>query len=321
MKEDIYISYPMTNYVEIMSSVAEQLTTTWQGNHFIVPPDIGNGIVEAYNFEGFSIALSIFQIHKTAVVERIYSSLEDYFVFDYALAGPVDSAKAEINKNFTQLLYGFNITTPSTVSQVAHTAGGKNQQLAILVNKTWLESFLEKELPPILQKPNEPLMILRVLKKDLMNSLNLLVNSSHKMRYRKQYLYGKCIEILATSLDEFYEENLELEQAPFHPEDVQVILQVAEFISTHIEQHLTIGMLSQKFNMNRDKLQNLFKSIFGRTIADYTRYIRMTRAILELKKGKSVSEVGYQMGYSNLSHFSKAFRKVHNINPSEVGKT
>lgn len=320
MEEDIYISYPMTDYVEIMQSIAGQLNTTWQHNHFIVPATIGKGVIEAYNFEGFSIALSIFQTHKKAVVKRSHSPLQDYFVFDYSLAGPVDTAISEINKNFNQFLYTFNITTPSTVSQVTHIAGGKNQQFAILVNKTWLETFLERELPDILQNPNEPLMILSSLKREMLYSLELLVHSDYKMRNRKQYLYAKSLEILATTLDDLYDNKGEYEQAPFHPEDIQSILQTAAFISENIEEHFTIQALSKRFNMNRDKLQIIFKSIYGKTIADYTRFVRMNQAILELKQGKSVSEVGYQLGYSNLSHFSKAFKKVHGINPSQFKK-
>ncbi|WP_155897788.1 helix-turn-helix domain-containing protein, partial [Bacteroides pyogenes] len=31
----------------------------------------------------------------------------------------------------------------------------------------------------------------------------------------------------------------------------------------------------------------------------------------------SVSEVGYKVGYANLSHFTEAFRKYHRIKPKQ----
>lgn len=314
------VSYSMTNYIEIAQSLAQQMEIPWEGNQFIIPPRLGKGMVEAYHYEEFSVSMSLFQLLPQITVRREYSPLQNFLIFDYTLAGLTDSAHTDTNENFTQLLYNFSVSTPSTISKVTHTAGGSNQQFAILVNKTWLESFLEKELPAILQNPNEPLMILSSLKKEMLGELSLLIHSKSNMKNRKQYLYGKSLTILANTLDVLYEEEREYPPSAFHPEDTNTILQVAEHITEHIEQHVTIEELSQKFNINRDKLQNLFKTIFGKTIADYARLVRMNKALSELKLGKTVSEVGYQMGYSNLSHFSKAFRKVHGFNPSEVNK-
>jgi AraC-like DNA-binding protein len=74
--------------------------------------------------------------------------------------------------------------------------------------------------------------------------------------------------------------------------------------------------LSQIAAMSETKLKQLFKQTFGTTIYAYFQQARMEEAAFLLKKGKrSVAEVGYEMGFSNLSHFSRLFEKHYGLNP------
>lgn len=68
------------------------------------------------------------------------------------------------------------------------------------------------------------------------------------------------------------------EKQKYHPKDVQTILQLENHIREHISEHLTIEQLSQEFSINRDKLQNIFKSVYGKTIKEHTQQIRMNIA-------------------------------------------
>jgi len=74
--------------------------------------------------------------------------------------------------------------------------------------------------------------------------------------------------------------------------------------------------LSQIAGMSETKLKQLFKQTFGTTIYNYFQQARMEEAAFLLKKGKrSVAEVGYEMGFSNLSHFSRLFEKHYGLSP------
>jgi AraC-like DNA-binding protein len=68
--------------------------------------------------------------------------------------------------------------------------------------------------------------------------------------------------------------------------------------------------------MSESKLKQLFKQTFGSTVYNYYQQARMEEAAFLLKQGKrSVAEVGYEMGFSNLSHFSRLFEKHYGQNP------
>ena len=84
----------------------------------------------------------------------------------------------------------------------------------------------------------------------------------------------------------------------------------------------TITQLAKQAALSPSKLKKQFKDVFGLPIYEHFQKVRMTRAReLLLEGGRSVKEVGMELGYSNLSNFSLAFRKVFDTLPSVVGRS
>lgn len=98
--------------------------------------------------------------------------------------------------------------------------------------------------------------------------------------------------------------------------DVKTIYQVKDKILAHIDHPPKLEELAKFSGMSESKLKRLFKQIFGKNIYDYYQSFRMTEAAYLLKeKGLSVSETGYQLGFSNLSHFARVFEKYIGLKP------
>lgn len=77
-----------------------------------------------------------------------------------------------------------------------------------------------------------------------------------------------------------------------------------------------IKELALAAHMSPTKLKRLFKQIFGDSIFSYYQQFRMQEAALLLMAEKlSVSAVGYRMGFTNLSHFSRIFKAHIGMNP------
>ncbi len=87
--------------------------------------------------------------------------------------------------------------------------------------------------------------------------------------------------------------------------------------------HLTpkIAELSAEFGMGQSKMTKLFKQVFNRTMYKYVQKAKIIKAkdLLNSKK-YTVSEAGYMVGYSNMTHFAKAFKKYYKVNPGEYLK-
>lgn len=90
-------------------------------------------------------------------------------------------------------------------------------------------------------------------------------------------------------------------------------------IEQSIDQPHTIKELSRKVAMNECYLKKGFKAITGKTIHEYQQTLRIAQAKTLLQQhGRSVTDVANTLGYSSISHFSTAFKKVTGMKPCEL---
>lgn len=81
----------------------------------------------------------------------------------------------------------------------------------------------------------------------------------------------------------------------------------------------TILLLAERTGMSVSKLKSAFKRVYGTGIYEYFQKNRMQKARSMLLTGQyNVKEVGTQLGYTNLSNFSLAFKKEFGVLPSQV---
>jgi len=74
--------------------------------------------------------------------------------------------------------------------------------------------------------------------------------------------------------------------------------------------------------MSPSKLKRLFKQIFGNSIFSYYQEFRIQEAARLLKEEKlSVSDAGYRMGFTNLSHFSRVFEEHLGMKPKQYSRS
>ena len=71
-------------------------------------------------------------------------------------------------------------------------------------------------------------------------------------------------------------------------------------------------------NLSRSQLNRRLTKVTGKTSGEFIRTIRLNTAcqLLEKKAG-NVTEVAYQVGFSSLSHFAKAFKAQVGVSPSD----
>lgn len=88
-----------------------------------------------------------------------------------------------------------------------------------------------------------------------------------------------------------------------------------------IERHLDdpdfdLGSLTAHLNMSRSGIYRKIFAITGSTPHELVRIIRMKRAAALLRHGRqNVTQVMYNVGMRNPSHFAKSFRKYFGVNP------
>ncbi|MEM6800221.1 MAG: AraC family transcriptional regulator [Bacteroidota bacterium] len=94
---------------------------------------------------------------------------------------------------------------------------------------------------------------------------------------------------------------------------------VASYIRENIFKPISIQDLSHEANMSRSNFFNLFKDTFGITPNEYIirEKIEKAKAILCSPKDTSITQIAYQLGYSDSSYFSKQFKRVTGFTPRQ----
>ncbi len=83
----------------------------------------------------------------------------------------------------------------------------------------------------------------------------------------------------------------------------------------------TIKELARGIAVSESKLKKIFKIVYGLPPYEYYQRQRMQKAKQMLLSGDySIKDVGYTLGYSNLSNFTLAFKKEFGALPRDVLK-
>lgn len=101
--------------------------------------------------------------------------------------------------------------------------------------------------------------------------------------------------------------------------DIQKIFTVKSLLLDDLANPPSLEYLAENSGMSISKLNRLFKVVFGKPPYSFYSDYRMEEAYQLLRLGRNtVSEVGYKLGYSNLSKFSAAFKKHHDLLPRSI---
>jgi AraC-like DNA-binding protein len=96
---------------------------------------------------------------------------------------------------------------------------------------------------------------------------------------------------------------------------------LTDVIQTHIYSNLTINELATLSGRSLSAFKRDFDLFFKDTPAKYIKEQRLLKAIhLLISTDFSVSEICYEIGFSDTSHFTKLFKQKYNLTPSEYRK-
>ncbi|MGY0219454.1 helix-turn-helix domain-containing protein [Endozoicomonadaceae bacterium StTr2] len=90
---------------------------------------------------------------------------------------------------------------------------------------------------------------------------------------------------------------------------------VLHAIDRHPEQPLDMDTLCTIACMSRSRLYSEFQRKLGVSPAEYQKQQRMKKSLEMLKQGRSVTQTCFDLGFQNLSHFSRLFRQFYGASP------
>lgn len=140
---------------------------------------------------------------------------------------------------------------------------------------------------------------------------------------RDLFLKGKVLELMALKLDAMDAAMPLCSQGKrLKDEDIDRTRCAAQLLTRDMENPPGVSELGRQVGICQSKLHKCFREVYGMTPFDYLRHKRLEKAERLLRHGKlNVTEAAGAVGYSSLSHFSKAFKQFTGYLPGQLART
>lgn len=115
--------------------------------------------------------------------------------------------------------------------------------------------------------------------------------------------------------DEIYDKNGNLSKNT-------KFLMISNYIKKHINERITLEKLETVFGISKYEISRNFKKYCGSSFVEYLNTIRINQACSLLTNTKaSVNDIAESVGFDNLPHFSKTFKKYTGMSPKQFATT
>ncbi|MDX2045365.1 MAG: helix-turn-helix transcriptional regulator [Chitinophagaceae bacterium] len=322
--------YDHTNYTSLLKDFAAFLNAEVTGNQLNFPPHFAEGYAKALQLpNGLHAALYNCTIKQPFYFSRKRSH-EEYYTLRFEIANVADKVMVKVGDSYEQHSAHVRaaVLLSSSLFDFAYMvqAGTVVKGLSIFFSPAWMSKYLGIENTD------------DVLKKYLALKTAAFNFEPMDADYRKRVdeifnanpghpLYNAQVENRIMMLTERFFKRLytragELEDLQITNQDIHRIMEAESMlVKDFAAVPLTIQQIADKVSMSVSKLKKDFKLVYGFPVYEYYQKHRMERAKELLLSGDySIKEVGYKVGYQNLSNFSQAFRKQFNVLPSELAK-
>lgn len=126
-------------------------------------------------------------------------------------------------------------------------------------------------------------------------------------------VFRQLMEAFAEGIEEVAEIQAQAESKP--------IRKAKKYIQDYYYEALKLDDISAMLGFNTSYFSGLFKKETGKNFSDYLAQVRISQAKqLLIQEDMGVSEVATEVGYQDLKHFSRLFKRLTGLNPSEFRK-
>lgn len=248
-------------------------------------------------------------VRQTATANGIWDGVSFHFYNMFE-----DSTQNEgkrKTKKFAEMPYVrvFPVAISQKISMIKNT---QITHISVAISADYLKSFLKEEAKyfQFLFDGGNNFLIEEIMTDDILRTVNEIVKKGEPGTLKSYHYKLKAMELLFYLFESLRKREQKSVHQKLSENDIKSIYNVRDKIVSSLDKPSNIADLKRVAGMNELKMRKLFTQVFGMGIYDYYQHLRMKEAARLLRDEKlSVSEAGYQMGFENLSHFTRVFEK------------
>jgi len=290
-----------------------------------IPSNMGTGYIKGF-FLNPKLRLIVrqYELNKDWVLDRGINKEEEKFVV--IAFHNIYQLKDEIKKRFLQpsasgkLLPSVQVTTTGLNNELLP-ANKKINSIVVTVHADYLKELLKPKrgniLLQMITSGSLPFLFEELIPPQIQEVATEIVRANPAKELQGFYYKLKAEELIYL----LFVELLKRQNTPLQTlnvNDIKMVYKIKDQILSNIDAPPIIAELVKSSGMSESKLKRVFKQVFGNSIFNYYQSFRMKEAAYLIKEGNlSVSEVGYRLGFSNLSHFTRLFETHIGMKPKK----
>jgi AraC-like DNA-binding protein len=315
---------------DFITLFSEQINVPVRDNVLKIPKTLGEGYVRKVGFgDDFRLTIHRYVLNEDLIIKRnpAATSNDVRTIFFYNNKKELEvKFNNDENISFSQKNDSFILLSTNDLrSEIRFPAGSNIQYVVVGITANRLRSVLSVEKPnntiQTITAENASFLFFESLEPEMQLLLKNIVSVDMNNSLNNFYVQIKVQELMYLLFSKLsLRENTTFKN--INSNDAEKLLVIRNEILSDLSIPPVLGELAIIASMSETKLKQLFKQTFGDTIYNYYQKARMEEAAFLLKQAKhSVSEVGYELGFSNLSHFSRLFEKQYGITPKKFSST
>ncbi len=149
-------------------------------------------------------------------------------------------------------------------------------------------------------------------------SIRRYLDSNDNISTHREGAWGLAIKgnmfLLLFNLVTLYEEKLDITGN----KRIDKLKPVIKYVELHYSEQMTVAEMASLAGFSESHFMRFFKETFGVSFVTYLNDYRLSMAArLLLSTEESILEISQQVGFENLSHFNRCFKRKYNKTPSQ----
>lgn len=318
-----FVTQPQFNF---LTAFAEALNVPVVNSELQIPSSLGEGFVRRVDLnDDFRLLIHRYRLKQELVLKRVGSKEPASFISvifynnEEQVSLITDDQEQHHFSRYNDM--AIQIASNNFDSLITFPAGTEIYFTVIGLSATRLKGLLELNRPdPLIDtivNPKESFLFYEGMGTETQMTLKQLSQPQAENGLAGFYYRLKAETLLYDVFNQLHNRR-STGLSPLNKADAERLAVIRKTILSDLSQPPSLPDLARQGGLSQTKMKDLFRQVFGDSIYNYFQTARMEEAAYLLRhKNYSVSEAGYQLGFSNLSHFTRLFERHHKQKPKK----
>ena len=292
------------------------------------PSEIGTGRSNMMRLRpGLLLGIGSYRLNQYIEYSVEYTAENTPVFFGYALSGSIAfTFQSEKHIQFLNYRSGYSLVSylPGGRCFSSLPVGINVRSVGIGIDPGLLQGWMAEDFPlmstglhAVLNGSRQPYCQISNIPPETHVILNQIMTCPYRGALKRLYLESKAVELITCTIAPLAGSALKCD-ALVTARDTDYIHEAEFLLKVNLEKPPSLPELARQVGVNKTKLNNGFRKVFGTSVFDHLRILRLERARELLENGhKSVTEVAFEVGYAHPENFTRAFKNHFRTSPKD----